>query len=326
MHFTCPTLTLLFGALLCPVMVQSMGPQISTIGDYATTSKGPLLWPQPQSLSHGSIPVILRIPLDLRIQAPDEASRDFLKKATGRFNQLLAQGSLRPLKYTPPNSSGLPSITKVQIQIKDPSLKLGMEIDEGYQLDIPSVPTDNESGRILIHAHSVYGAIRAMETLTMLGVQGHDDTDPLILPYTPYRIIDRPRYPHRGLMLDTSRSYFPVQDILRTLDAMAWSKMNVFHWHIIDSQSFPLASEALPQLAQHGAYSPDSIYSRSDVARIIEYARLRGIRVIPEFDAPGHTYIWSASFPHIISCPDVQPNWPDVRHLPSNPHPRPIHS
>ncbi|RKP13430.1 glycoside hydrolase superfamily [Piptocephalis cylindrospora] len=205
---------------------------------------------------------------------------------------------------------GLPVVTEVRIHVQDPSLSLDMEVDEGYHLDIPNV--SGGSGHALIQAQGVYGAIRAMETLSMLGVQGPDAADPVILPHTPYRIIDRPRYPHRGLMLDTSRSYFPVSDLLRTLDAMAWSKLNVFHWHIIDSQSFPLASEVLPQLAQNGAYSPESIYTRKDVERVVAYARLRGIRVIPEFDAPGHTYIWSASFPDLITCPNVQPNWPDV--------------
>ena len=92
-------------------------------------------------------------------------------------------------------------------------------------------------------------------------------------------------------MIDTSRHYYPVGVILQHLDAMAYAKLNVLHWHIVDSVSFPYQSSTFPEMSAAGAYSPDHVYTHDDVATIVEYARNRGIRVIPEFDSPGYSWL-----------------------------------
>ena len=75
---------------------------------------------------------------------------------------------------------------------------------------------------------------------------------------------------------------------------MSYSKLNVLHWHLVDDESFPYVSEALPRLAAKGAYSPTHTYSAAAVQQLVAYARDRGVRVMPEFDTPGHTQSWGA--------------------------------
>ena len=111
-------------------------------------------------------------------------------------------------------------------------------------------------------------------------------------------IKDFPRYAHRGMLLDTSRHFHPVPALRKFLLALSFAKLNVFHWHIVDEESFPYESRRWPHL-WNGSYSNEERYSQADIVGIIEFARDLGIRVIPEFDTPGHAGSWCRGYPQL---------------------------
>ncbi|HEY1336269.1 MAG TPA: family 20 glycosylhydrolase, partial [Bryobacteraceae bacterium] len=161
--------------------------------------------------------------------------------------------------------------------------------DESYTLHV------TPQGAVL-RAAEVAGALHGIETFAQLAVPAAGGfAAPAI------DIEDRPRFGWRGLMLDCSRHFMPVELIERNLDAMAGVKLNVFHWHLSDDQGFRAESESFPKLQETG--SDGLYYTRSDIRRILAYARDRGIRVVPEFDVPGHTTSWLVGYPELASAP-----------------------
>uniref|UniRef100_A0A1B6KR81 Beta-hexosaminidase n=1 Tax=Graphocephala atropunctata TaxID=36148 RepID=A0A1B6KR81_9HEMI len=162
-----------------------------------------------------------------------------------------------------------------------------LEMDEHYELH---VNRPDYEGVAIVSSSSMWGLLRGLETFSQL-VTPTTDSCCLVLNSTD--ILDYPRFKHRGLLLDTARHYLPVPVIYNILAGMEMNKMNVFHWHIVDDESFPYQSITYPSLSEKGAYDPKKlIYTQENVKDIIEFARLRGIRVIPEFDSPGHTRSW----------------------------------
>jgi hexosaminidase len=161
--------------------------------------------------------------------------------------------------------------------------------DETYTLLI--TPT---SARIA--APSPLGVLHAMETLLQLA-----DLDAESFFFPAVTIQDRPRFPWRGLMIDACRHWEPLEVIKRNLDAMAAVKMNVLHWHLSEDQGFRIESKRFPKL--QGLGSDGLYYTQNQIREIVAYARDRGIRVVPEFDMPGHTAAWFPGYPVLASAP-----------------------
>jgi hexosaminidase len=161
--------------------------------------------------------------------------------------------------------------------------------DETYQLDVSAQGST-------IKAVTVTGALRGMETFAQLIGPGADGFEAPAI-----HVDDKPRFPWRGLMLDVSRHWMPLEVVERNLDAMAAVKLNVFHWHLADDQGFRVESKRYPRLQELG--SDGHFYTQDEVRRVIAYARGRGIRVVPEFDIPGHTTSWFVGYPELASAP-----------------------
>ncbi|MCL4145316.1 UNVERIFIED_CONTAM: hypothetical protein GTU68_064569, partial [Idotea baltica] len=178
----------------------------------------------------------------------------------------------------------------VEVSVQSLEEFLTLDTNEMYTLAVNGNYTHTV---VQITAQTFFGARHGMETFTQL-IDFEEETNSLQVVNSVY-ITDSPTYSYRGLTIDTSRNFIPVEDLKRTLNAMSYSKLNTLHWHITDSHSFPLNLDNLPNMAYYGAYSSSQTYSSSDVKDLILYARLRGIRILPEIDAPaqvGNGWQW----------------------------------
>ncbi len=161
--------------------------------------------------------------------------------------------------------------------------------DESYRLEIG----DNQAK---ITAPNTVGAMRGLETFLQL-LEG--DKDGFYFPAVS--IDDKPRFIWRGLMIDSARHFQPLEVIKRNLDGMAAVKLNVLHWHLTEDQGFRVETKKNPELYLQG--SDGNFYTQNEIREIINYAAARGIRVMPEFDMPGHATAWVVSHPEIASAP-----------------------
>lgn len=252
----------------------------------------PNIWPVPRTYTKGASTLTV-VPSTTFFSGKDLPQ--IVLAAIERYGRLCFSHHVSSEPATATGLSGL----AISVDSADESFpQLGD--DESYQLNVP------EGGVATLHAKTVYGVLHGLETFSQMLVFDFD-TATYTLPQAPWAIDDAPRFPHRGLMIDTARHFETLSAIRGIIDSLPYAKLNVLHWHMSDSQSFPMQSKKRPNLWK-GAWSSQEKYLQSDIDDIVEYARMRGVRVMVEFDMPGHAASWCAGYPEV--CPSTTCNQP----------------
>jgi hexosaminidase len=235
--------------------------------------------PRPQSISFPGGAPLLICKDSLSITG---SGGDILKQGIARFYTTVFSGSA---------PTSCPAKIAVAITLQSQSETLDSGTLENYTLAL------NAQGGAIVSAN-VFGALHALETLAQLV----DRSAGTVWTVPQVSVVDAPRFSFRGFLHDSSRHYLPWGTLCQLIDALASAKYNVFHWHIVDDQSFPYVSEVLPKLSL-GSYGGKTslTYTPQVVQAVISYAKYRGVRVIPEFDTPGHCASWGVGYPEIVT-------------------------
>jgi len=224
---------------------------------------------------------------------------EFMIKAEGAESSRLARGIGRAVHRLAGRTGlflpqvffepGTPVVSANMIISVEEAVEVSFGMDETYVLEI-------SPDGILLSSQTDVGALRGLETFLQLL-----DADEKGYYLPAVHIVDEPRFPWRGLLIDACRHFMPVEVIKRNLDGMAAVKMNVLHWHLTEDQGFRVESKVYPKLHELG--SDGFYYTHEQIREVIHYAADRGIRVIPEFDLPGHATSWLVAYPELASAP-----------------------
>ena len=266
---------------------------IFLLASSALFAQQPNVMPWPAKITIG--PGTLAIQQSFRVAVSgDQEPR--VRNAATRFIARLELITGMPLAHTWAQNVSEATLVIQCDHAGDAIQNLGEE--ENYRLDV----TSNQA---TLHAPNPLGAMHGLETflqLVAIGSQG--------FAVPAVTIEDAPRFLWRGLHMDVARHWMPMEVMKRNIDGMAAVKLNVFHWHLSDDQGFRVESKRFPKLQEFG--SDGNYYTQDQVREVIAYARDRGIRVVPEFDIPGHTTSWFVGYPELASAPgpyEIERRW-----------------
>ncbi len=247
------------------------------------------LMPMPAAVQHGTG----QLPID----------RTFSVSLTGFHDATLARGIDRFISELS-RQTGM-SLNHNAVQIAEPTLLIHAEHsreevqkvgeDEPYELIV-------EPSGAKLTAPNPLGILHGLQTFLQLV-----ETTGMGFAVPAVTIKDQPRFPWRGLLIDVSRHYIPLDVLKRNLDGMAAVKMNVMHWHLSDDQGFRVESKEFPRLTEMG--SEGLFYTQDEIREFLAFAHDRGIRVLPEFDIPGHSRSWFVGYPELASGPGPYTLW-----------------
>ncbi|HEU0276297.1 MAG TPA: family 20 glycosylhydrolase [Rhodanobacteraceae bacterium] len=221
-----------------------------------------------------------------RIEAPTDARAQWI--AHFLADKIAAQtGHVLPVVKAP-------AFGRITLRI-DPAITG----DEAYHLDVTP-------DRIIIAAHDNRGLLWGVQTLRQLLPLQHET--PTTIPAVG--IQDAPRYPWRGVMLDVARHFYPVAFVKQQIALASYYKLDVFHWHLTDDQGWRIQIKRYPKLTSVGAWRTDAdgqryggFYTQKEIRDVVDYARQRGVMVVPEIEMPGHSSAAIAAYPE-LSCND----------------------
>jgi hexosaminidase len=260
-------------------------------------SSGISVIPLPDSVRETNDVFLLQNNLQINVN-PDDLTE--LEGVIKSLNELMidAIGARLEIAEVPENDP--------QLNLKlNPELGLGME---GYHLLI-------SKKMILIEGETNKGLFYGIQTLRQLM---HVESPQTVLEITGLEIFDHPRFSWRGLHLDVSRHFMPVEFIKKYLDYMALHKLNTFHWHLTDDQGWRIEIRKYPELTRIGAWRDETLvghfedqpkkfdgkkyggyYTQEEIREIVSYAEARAITVVPEIELPGHAQAAIAAYPEL---------------------------
>ncbi len=243
-------------------------------------------WPAQVNMQTGTVAIDTQFSIstggagatDSRVQEAVQRTFTRLSRQTGML--------ILPHIVTEPGAATL----RIIVEGKDHRAPQRLGDDERYSLEA-------SGAQVRLSADAPLGALRGLETFLQLVGQNTSGSAGFSVP--AITIHDEPRFPWRGLSLDVSRHFIPVDGVKRTIDGLAAVKLNVFHWHLSDDQGFRVESKKFPRLQQMG--SDGQFYAQAEIRDVVAYARERGVRVVPEFDIPGHATSWLPGYPALGS-------------------------
>ncbi|GAQ79295.1 Beta-N-acetylhexosaminidase [Klebsormidium nitens] len=255
------------------------------------TSTQPFLVPLPKEYTRGTEIIVVSPLLQFSSNFPESR---VLRTAFDAFHPLIFVHPIRPA--TDPT---LQVLLEVEVSVLSRNEELQFGVDESYEIEVPA-----DGSKAIIRGKTVFGARHGIETFSQLCVYDYG-LRAVKIENAPWRIFDEPRFPHRGILIDTARHWQPVKVLKALIDSFSYAKINVIHWHLVDMQSFPIEIPSFPRLWD-GAWSEFERYTTRDMQDIVEYSRLRGINIMPEIDVPGHAESWGVGYPQLWPHPDCR--------------------
>jgi hexosaminidase len=257
-------------------------------------------WPSQIDLKSGA----LSLERPLRIESSGCDTR--VTHAVERFRAQLSAQTGNPYRHQDPEAKENLPLT-IHCAAQGLAVQQVSE-DESYALNV-------DAAGAKLDAPTPLGAMHGLQTLLQLATWGTKGWE---IPAAA--IEDSPRFPWRGLMIDVARHFMPLEQLEREMDGMAAVKLNVLHVHLSDDQGFRVESKKAPKLQELG--SEGMYYTQEQIHEMVAYARERGIRVVPEFDVPGHSTCWTVAYPELASdtaAPRVVRNDKDGQQPPLDP-------